>query len=264
MTQVRIGIGGWTYEPWRGGVFYPLGHPQKRELEYASRAVTAIEVNGTYYSSFKPDTFVKWAAEVPDDFVFAVKASRYATNRKRLDEGGESIARFLGQGIVELGPKLGPILWQLAHTKKFDADEIAGFLKLLPDTQDGVALRHAVQVRHDSFHVPEFVDLCRAAGVAIVHADSADYPVIADVTGDFIYARLENAEGRFAAGYAPATLDEWADAVGMWEKGGVPDGLPTFGTPASHQPRDVFVFMINGAKERAPAAAQALIERIRR
>lgn len=262
MTQIRIGIGGWTYEPWRGGTFYPEGLVQKRELEFASRAVTAIEVNGTYYSSFKPDTFVKWAAEVPDDFVFAVKASRYATNRKRLDEGAESIAKFLGQGITELGPKLGPILWQLANSKKFDADEIAGFLKLLPETQDGVALRHAVQVRHDSFHVSEFVDLCRAAGVAIVYADSADYPAIADVTGDFVYARLENAEGRFAAGYAPSKLDEWAEGVRVWAKGGVPEGLPTFGAPAEKRARDVFVFMINGAKEKAPAAAMALIERI--
>ena len=262
MTQIRIGIGGWTYEPWRGGTFYPEGLVQKRELEFASRAVTAIEVNGTYYSSFKPDTFVKWAAEVPDDFVFAVKASRYATNRKRLDEGAESIAKFLGQGITELGPKLGPILWQLANSKKFDADEIAGFLKLLPETQDGVALRHAVQVRHDSFHVSEFVDLCRAAGVAIVYADSADYPAIADVTGDFVYARLENAESRFTAGYASSKLDEWADAVRVWAKGGVPEGLPTFGAPAEKRARDVFVFMINGAKEKAPAAAMALIERI--
>ncbi|VXC44894.1 DUF72 domain-containing protein [Sphingomonas sp. AX6] len=264
MTHIRIGIGGWTYEPWRGGVFYPEGHPQRRELEYASRAVTAIEVNGTYYSSFKPDTFAKWAAEVPDDFVFAVKASRYATNRKRLDEGGESIAKFLGQGITELGPKLGPILWQLANTKKFDPDEIAGFLKLLPAKQDGVALRHAVQVRHDSFHVPEFVDLCRAAGVAIVYAESGDYPAIADVTGDFVYARLENAESRFAAGYAPSKLDEWADAAQVWAKGGVPDRLPVFGGAAEKRARDVFVFMINGAKEKAPAAAQALIERVKR
>lgn len=262
MSDIRIGIGGWTYEPWRGGNFYPQGHPQKRELEYASRAVTAIEVNGTYYSSFKPDTFAKWAAEVPDDFIFAVKASRYAVNRKRLDEGGESIAKFLGQGITELGSKLGPILWQLANTKKFDAAEIAGFLKLLPPKQDGVTLRHAVQVRHDSFHVPEFVDLCRAAGVAIVYADSADYPAIADVSGDFVYSRLENAEGRFAAGYAPSKLDEWADAVRVWAQGGMPEGLPTFGAAAEKRARDVFVFMINGAKEKAPAAAMALIERV--
>lgn len=263
MSNIRIGIGGWTYEPWRGGVFYPHGHPQKRELEYASRAVTGIEVNGTYYSSFKPDTFAKWAAEVPDDFVFAVKAARYAVNRKRLDEGGESIAKFLGQGVTELGTKLGPILWQLANTKRFDAAEIAGFLKLLPAKQDGVALRHAVQVRHDSFHVPEFVDLCREAGVAIVYADSAEYPAIADVSSDFIYARLENAEGRFAAGYAPSKLDAWADAVRVWAQGGVPEGLPTFGSPAEKRARDVFVFMINGAKEKAPTAAMALIERLK-
>ncbi len=262
MSDIRIGIGGWTYEPWRGGVFYPEKWPQKRELEYASRHVTAIEINGTYYSTFKPASFAGWAEVAPDDFVFAVKASRFCTNRKVLAEGGESIARFLGQGLTELGPKLGPILWQFMATKKFDADDFGAFLKLLPASQDGVALRHAVQVRHDSFHVPEFVALCRAAGVAIVYAKSDDYPAIADVTGDFVYARLETAVADEPAGYAPVELDRWAAVAKDWAAGAEPAGLPYAVNDAAKAPRDVFLFMISGAKERNPAAAQALIGRL--
>jgi uncharacterized protein YecE (DUF72 family) len=261
MAEIRIGIGGWTYEPWRG-TFFPEKWPQKRELEFASRALTAIEVNGTYYSGFKPATFASWAEVVPDDFVFTLKASRFCTNRKVLAEGGESVQRFVGQGIVELGPKLGPILWQFMATKKFDPQDFGAFLKLLPDAQDGVKLRHAVQVRHDSFHVPEFVDLCRTAGVAIVYAESPDYPAIADVTGDFVYARLENTVEQEPLGYSPAALDHWANVAKAWAAGDSPDGLPYFGDPAPKQPRDVFVFMISGAKVRAPAAAQALIARL--
>jgi uncharacterized protein YecE (DUF72 family) len=261
MTDIRIGIGGWTYEPWRG-TFFPEKWPQKRELEYASRQLTAIEVNGTYYSGFKPETFAGWAKVVPDDFVFTVKASRFCTNRKVLAEGGESIQRFVTQGIVELGPKLGPVLWQFMATKKFDADDFGGFLKLLPAKQDGVALRHAVQVRHDSFHVPEFVAMCRAAGVAIVYAESAEYPAIADVTADFVYARLENAVEEEPAGYTTAALDRWAKVAKDWAAGESPDGLPYVAESAAKAPRDTFVFMINGAKVRAPAAAQALIARL--
>lgn len=260
--MIRIGIGGWTYEPWRGGVFYPEGLAQRRELEFASRAVTMIEVNGTFYSSFKPDTFAKWAAETPDDFVFSLKASRYAVSRKRLDEAEESVARFVGQGITELGAKLGPILWQLAPTKTFDADEIRGFLALLPASHAGVRLRHAVQPRHESFRCAEFAKLARAAGVAIVTADSAKYPSLADLSGDFVYARLENAEARYTAGYAPTALDAWADVVRGWQKGIAAPAADLVAEPAPAGPRDVFVLMINGAKEKAPAAAQALIERI--
>lgn len=262
MSDIRIGIGGWTYEPWRSGVFYPERWPQKRELEYASRHVTAIEINGTYYSTFKPASFAGWAEVAPDDFVFAVKASRFCTNRKVLAEGGESITRFLGQGLSELGPKLGPILWQFMATKKFDAADFGAFLKLLPAKQDGVALRHAVQVRHDSFHVPEFVALCRAAGVAIVYAKSDDYPGIADVTGDFVYARLETAIADEPEGYAPAELDRWAAVAKEWAAGAEPAGLPYATNDAATAPRDVFLFMISGAKERNPAAAQALIGRL--
>ncbi len=266
MTQanIRIGIGGWTFEPWRG-TFFPEKWPQKRELEYAAGKMTAIEVNGTYYSGFKPATFEGWAKAVPDGFVFTLKASRFCTNRKILAEAGESAMRFVDQGIIELGDKLGPILWQFMATKKFDADDFSAFLKLLPARHGGIALRHAIQVRHESFAVPEFVALARAAGVAIVYADSAEYPAIADVTGDFVYARLENAQEEAVTGYTDAELDRWADAARAWAAGGQPDGLPYAAPePPKASPRDSFIFFINGAKVRAPAGALALIERVGR
>ncbi len=263
---IRIGIGGWTYEPWRG-TFYPDKWPQKRELEYAAGKLTAIEVNGTYYSGFKPAIFASWRNQVPDDFVFALKASRYCTNRKVLADAGESVERFIGQGIVELGDKLGPILWQFMATKKFDATDFSAFLTLLPAAKDGIALRHAVQVRHESFAVPEFVAMCRAEGVAIVYAHSDDYPAIADVTGEVVYARIETAVEDEPLGYSDAELDRWASAAATWQAGGQPDGLPYVGADAddSSSPakkRDVFLFFISGAKVRNPAAAQALLARI--
>ncbi len=262
MSIIRVGIGGWTYEPWRG-TFYPEKWPQKRELDYAATHVTAIEINGTYYGSQKPATFASWAKAVPDGFVFSLKASRYCTNRKVLADAGDSIAKFTGQGIAELGVRLGPILWQFMATKKFDADDFAAFLNLLPAKQDGLPLRHAVQVRHESFAVPEFVALCRDAGVAIVYAASAEYPAIADLTGHFVYARLEDAEERFVAGYAPTALDDWAAKARIWASGGRPEGLPYVedATPAKTA-RETFVFFINGAKVRAPQAAMALIDRL--
>ncbi|KQM30161.1 DUF72 domain-containing protein [Sphingomonas sp. Leaf10] len=262
-APIRIGIGGWTFAPWRGS-FYPEKLPQKRELEYASHALTAIEINATYHGTQKPASFANWAATAPDGFVFAVKASRFCTNRKVLAEAEESIAKFVGSGITELGDKLGPILWQFMATKKFDADDFAAFLALLPATHAGVNLRHAVQVRHDSFHVPEFVAMARKAGVAIVHADAAEYPAIADVTGDFVYARLENAVENVATGYDDAALDRWGEAARTWASGGTPDGLPYADpTVPPEKPRETFIFFINGAKVRAPAGAQALIERIK-
>ncbi|MES2337965.1 MAG: DUF72 domain-containing protein [Pseudomonadota bacterium] len=260
--NIRVGIGGWTYEPWRGGVFYPEKWPIKRELEYAAGRLTAIEVNGTYYSGFKPATFANWRDATPDGFVFALKASRFCTNRRILADAGESVMRFVGQGIVELGDKLGPILWQFMATKTFDTEDFGAFLKLLPAAHDGIALRHAVQVRHDSFAVPEFVAMCRAAGVAIVYAQSDDYPGLADVTGDFVYARLETAVADEPAGYAPAELDRWAVTARDWAAGLEPDGLPYVTRAATPAPRDTFLFFIGGAKERNPAAAQALIGRL--
>lgn len=261
---IRVGIGGWTYEPWRGGVFYPQGLAQKRELEHAASVMTAIEINGTYYSSFKPASFETWAKAVPDGFVFTAKASRYVTNRKVLAEAGESIERFLGQGITALGDKLGPILWQFMATKKFDADDFGAFLKLLPAAQDGVKLRHAVHVRHESFRDPAFVAMARAAGVAIVNAWSDDYPGLGDVSGDFVYARFENAVADEPQGFPTETLDRFADWARAWAAGKLAGDLPLAGDAAPKHPRDVFAFMINGAKERAPAAAQELIERVER
>ncbi|WP_445191163.1 DUF72 domain-containing protein [Sphingomonas sp. Tas61C01] len=261
---IRVGIGGWSFAPWRDS-FYPPKWPQKRELEYAASKLTAIEVNGTFYSGFKPATFAGWAESVPDGFVFALKASRYCTTRKILAEAGDSIERFVGQGIVELGDKLGPILWQFAGTKKFDPDDMRAFLALLPARHAGVALRHAVHVRHDSFAVPEFIAMARAAGVAIVFADSTDYPAIADVTADFMYARLEAGIEEHATGYDAAALDRWADAARAWSEGGAPPGLPYVEeTPPAKKARDTFVFFISGAKVRAPHGAMALIERVAR
>jgi uncharacterized protein YecE (DUF72 family) len=262
--RIRVGIGGWTYAPWRDGTFFPEKWPVKRELEYASRKLTAIEVNGTYYSGFKPPTFAKWRDETPEGFVFTLKASRFCTNRKVLATAEESIGRFVTQGVTELGDKLGPILWQFMATKKFDPEDFKAFLALLPAAQDGLPLRHALEVRHESFNHPDFVRMCRAAGVALVIADSAKYPTLADVTGDFIYARLEDARAEVETGYTPDELDRWARVAKRWAEGHQPDGL-AYADRANHkggQARDVFVFMINGAKERAPAAAMALIERV--
>jgi uncharacterized protein YecE (DUF72 family) len=262
--RIRVGIGGWTFEPWRGP-FYPVGWPKARELEYASTHVTAIEINGTFYSSQKPATWADWAKRTPDDFVFAIKASRFCVNRRVLCEGAESIDKFINQGLVELGPKLGPILWQFAATKKFDPDDIAGFLEMLPKSVGGIGLRHAIEPRHESFRHPALVEIARKAGVAIVFADDADkYPQFADLTTDFVYARLQNQREEEPTGYAPVELDRWAETAKAWATGAAPDGYAYI---KSHEPggetrRDVFVFMINGAKVRAPAAAMGLIERL--
>jgi len=256
-----VGIGGWTYEPWRDN-FFPKGLAQARELEYAASKVTAIEINGTYYGSQSPATFAKWAKAVPDGFIFTAKASRFCTNRKVLADSGESIAKFVGQGITELGDKLGPILWQFMPTKKFDPDDFGAFLALLPDRHDGLKLRHVIEVRHESFETPEFVALARKYGVAIVFADKEGYPTIADLTADFVYARLQDAKAEIATGYDAKALDRWAKVVDHWRGGTSPEGLPYLAEKPKASPRETFVFMINGAKERAPAAALALLERL--
>ncbi|WP_448951600.1 DUF72 domain-containing protein [Labrys neptuniae] len=261
--QIRVGIGGWTFEPWRGS-FYPATLAQKRELEYASRQVTAIEINGTYYGSQKPESFAKWHAETPDDFVFAMKANRFATNKRVLSEAGKSIEMFIGSGIVELKSKLGPINWQFMPTKKFDPADFEGFLKLLPKSHEGHALRHVVEVRHDSFNVPEFIDLVRAYEVGIVLTDKASFPHIHDVTAPFVYARLQAASEDEELGYSAAALDKWAERAKQWAKGGEPADLATTSDKKAPQAagRDVFVFMINGFKPKAPTAAKAMIERL--
>ena len=259
--MIRVGIGGWIFEPWRG-TFFPKGLPKTRELHYASRAVTTIEINSTYYSAQKPETFPKWAEQTPDDFVFSVKASRFATNRRVLAEAGLSVERFVTGGITELKTKLGPILWQFAPTKKFDAEDFEAFLKLLPKEQDGVRLRHAVELRHESFGCPEFMALAKTYGAAVVVADSAKYPLFADVTADFVYARLQDAQAKIATGYAPKDIAKWAKHAQDWAEGRDAEGLPRCGAAAAKKKRDVFVYMINGAKERAPAAAQALLAKL--
>ena len=264
MTQapIRIGIGGWTFEPWRG-TFYPEGLAQKKELEYAARQLSAIEINGTYYSTFKPQTFEGWAKAVPDGFVFTVKGSRFCTNRKVLAEAGESVQRFVDQGLTALGDRLGPIFWQFMATKKFDAADFQAFLDLLPREADGLALRHAVQVRHESFAVPEFVAMCRRAGVAIVYADSPQYPAIADVTGDFVYARLEAGVDENPYCYPEADFPRWTEAAKAWASGERPGGLPYVeDRDPPETPRETFVFFIHGGKVRAPAAAQELMRRL--
>ena len=260
MTQpIHVGIGGWDYDPWRGA-FYPAGLAKTKQLHFASRQVTAIEVNATYYKLQRPELYERWAADVPDGFVFTIKGSRFCTNRKVLGDGGDAIDRFCAQGFTCLGPKLGPILWQLADTKKFDVEDMARFLDLLPRERDGIALQHAVEARHQSFADPRFVALARDAGVAICLDDAAAYPMIADATADFAYARLMSASEEEPAGYPPDILDRWAARARAWSQG-APDDLPRL-TPEPRRPRETFLFMINGAKVRAPAAAQALLARL--
>jgi uncharacterized protein YecE (DUF72 family) len=261
--RIYTGIGGWTYEPWRG-VFYPKGLPHARELEYAAQHLTSIEVNGTFYRTQSPKTFRSWADQVPEDFVFSLKGTRYAVNRRVLGEAGDSITRFLESGVAELGKHLGPLLWQFAPTKKFDEADFGAFLELLPDTFDGQRMRHVVEVRHDSFKTPQFIALLRKFSIPVVFAEHASYPAIADVTGDFIYARLQKGEEKLNAGYPPKALDQWATRAKAWAQGGEPADLPHVdATNAKTAPRDVFIYFIHEAKVRAPAAAMALIERLK-
>ncbi|MBA4794276.1 MAG: DUF72 domain-containing protein [Phenylobacterium sp.] len=259
---VRAGIGGWTFEPWRG-VFYPKGLRQADELAYAAQHLPVIEINSTYYSSQKPESFAKWAAATPEGFVFTLKASRFCTNRKVLAQAGESIARFLNQGIAELGDRLGPILWQFMATKKFDAADFEAFLDLLPGDLEGRPLRHAVEVRHESFGDPAFLAMCRARNVAVCLTEHAEFPMIADPTADFVYARLMAGSDAIETGYEPAALDAWADRLRVYARGDRPDDLPMVEAVApGGGPRDVFAFFISEGKVRAPAAAQALMRRI--
>ena len=261
--SIRVGIGGWTYAPWRGS-FYPPGLAQTAELAHASRQLTAIEINSTYHGTQRRSSFAKWRDATPEGFVFSLKASRYATQRRVLAEAGESIERFVGSGIAELGPKLGPIVWQLPPTHRYDADDLAAFFGLLPRDAEGVPLRHAIEVRHASFETTGFVDLARRHGIAIVFTDAEQFPSIADLTADFVYARLMRSSAELEQGYAPEALDAIAATARAWAAGAQPVNLAYVDASRSGpaQPRDAYVYFINGAKEKAPAAATALLRRL--
>jgi uncharacterized protein YecE (DUF72 family) len=265
--RIHIGIGGWTFEPWRG-VFYPEGLAHAKELAYAGEHLTSIEVNGTFYRSQTPATFRKWASEVPQGFVFALKGPRFATNRRVLKEAGDSIKRFLDSGVTELGAHLGPLLWQFAPTKKFDPADFGGFLELLPDKYNGHTIRHVVEVRHDSFSTPEFTALLRTFNMPVVFTDHARYPNIADITGGFVYARLQRGKDTIVTAYPQDDIDAWAQRLQSWADGGAPDDLPLVEAAqnrasAKSGPRDVFAYVIHEGKVRAPAGAMALIEKLR-
>lgn len=261
-ANIRVGIGGWTYAPWRG-TFYPEDLTQARELEYASRNLTSIEINGTFYGSQKPSSYEKWYQETPDDFVFSLKAPRYATNRKVLAEAGETIERFFASGVLLLKQKLGAINWQFAPTKKFDHEDFEAFLKLLPESIEGQKLRHAVEVRNDTFKSPEFIALARKYKVAIVLAGDSEYPQIADLTAPFVYARIMGTTDKQAKGYSAKALDTWAERARQLAAGSTPDDLETCAEPpAKAAAHDVYLYVISGFKERNPAAAMALIGKL--
>lgn len=244
--RVRIGIGGWTFPPWRG-TFYPEKLPHKQELEYASRELGVIEINATFYSRQSPKSWATWEKVAPEGFQYAIKGSRFCTMRSRLSEGAEGIGNFFAQGLVALGPKLGPIMWQFAHFRKFDHDDIAGFIDLLPEQLEGIPLRHAIEPRHESFRDEKFLGLCRARNIAVVLEDSDKYPAIEADTADFAYARFQRMSEDIPAGYDDDALDGFAAKARAWQ----------------NQGRDAYILMINGAKVRAPAAALALQERLR-
>jgi uncharacterized protein YecE (DUF72 family) len=258
---IRVGVGGWDYDPWRQS-FYPPRLGKAKQLEHMAGRLTAVEINATYYKLQSPELFERWARAVPDDFRFAVKGSRFCSNRKILGEAGESVERFCAQGLAELGDKLGPILWQFMATKRFEPDDFRAFLALLPRTIAGVPLRHAVEPRHESFRDAEFVAMARSAGVAIAFADSDEFPCLADLSGDFAYARLQRSRERIAKGYKAGELKRWAEVAKSWARGESPEGFAYAAEPEPPRAREVFVFFVSGAKERNPAAAEALIQRL--
>lgn len=261
-SRIRVGVGGWTYVPWRGGMFYPVGLVQRRELEYASRQLTSIEVNGTYYGAQKPATYAKWRDETPDGFVFSAKAPQRIMESKALSKTGHQIEDFIG-GIVELGGKLGPLVWQFDKGKRIDAAEFEAFVGLLPSEQAGRKLRHVLDVRDPAFVDKDYLALARKHGMATVFTDSTEHPSFADLTADFVYARLMRSQAGIETGYPSAELGKWAERTVLWSEGGDPADLPHLeaNTPAK-RPRDVFLYFISSAKERNPAAAMALLKRL--
>jgi uncharacterized protein YecE (DUF72 family) len=265
-SPIRVGIGGWTFAPWRNN-FYPSKLPQRRELEFASRQLSAIEVNGTYYGAQKPATYAKWRNETPDGFVFSLKAPRYTTDRKTLADAGKTIDDFIFGGLAELGDRLGPILWQLQPSKAFVRSDLAAFFDLLPRSLDGYPLRHVLEVRHDSFMCDEYIELARKHRIPTVFTDSPKFPSFADVTGDFVYARLMRSLAKAKTGYSGADLDAWAQRARIWSEGGNPTDLPYIRKAMAKAPkkpklRDVYIYFISAAKKRNPAAAGALLQRL--
>jgi uncharacterized protein YecE (DUF72 family) len=270
---IYIGIGGWTFEPWRG-LFYPAGLPHAKELAYAAGRLTSIEVNGTFYRTQTPATFRKWASEVPSGFKFSLKGPRFAVNRRVLREAGDSIKRFLDSGVTGLGDKLGPLLWQFAPTKKFEASDFGGFLELLPDRYDGHVLRHVIEVRHDSFCSGEFIALLRKFDTPVVYTDHVKYPNIADLTGNFVYARLQRGKDAAPTAYPKKEIEAWAARLKDWAAGKEPVDLPRVAAssaakssakagPREGFAREVFAYVIHEGKIRAPAGAMALIEALK-
>ena len=285
--QVRIGISGWTYKPWRG-VFYPQGLAHKRELQYASAQFDSIEINGTFYGLQRPSSFESWAAETPGNFAFAIKGSRYITHMLRLRNAEAALANFFASGVLKLGQKLGPILWQFPASFRFDLGVFESFLQLLPTDMDGVAdlarrhdprldgrafvdaiakcpVRHAVEIRHESFVTPAFTQLLRRYNVALVCADAVEWPLLMDVTADFVYCRLHGSKELYVSGYEADAIDEWAHRVVAWATGkGNVEGR--YADPANNaaigKQRDVYVYFDNDAKVRAPFDAIDLKRRV--
>ncbi|WP_430536787.1 DUF72 domain-containing protein [Dyella japonica] len=261
-SRIRTGIGGWNFAPWRNN-FYPAGLVQRRELEFASRHLRAIEINGTYYGAQKPATYAKWASETPDGFIFSLKAPRYVTEGKRLADAGRGIDGFVYGGLAEFGDRLGPVLWQFTPSRAFDAGDLAAFLDLLPRELNGQPMRHVLEVRHRSFLDERYVELARSYRIPTVFTDSPQYPSLADLTGDFAYARLMRSESHLESGYATADLDAWSTRAHAWANGQDLPELPHSATPREPQAsRDVFIYFISSAKERNPAAAMALQQRV--
>jgi uncharacterized protein YecE (DUF72 family) len=283
--EVRIGLSGWLYKSWRGR-FYPKGLPHKRELAHVASVFPTVEINGTFYSMQRPDSFGRWSELTPDDFVFAVKGPRFLTHMKRLNDPVAPLGNFLASGVLRLGPKLGPILWQLPPNFRFDRDKLDAFFRLLPrDTKAAAAcgrrhdhrlkarawlragprpqrIRHALEVRHESFCVPAFIELLRKHDIALVCADTVDWPLLMDLTSDFVYCRLHGSRELYRSGYGAAELARWARRIRAWR-----DGKPmrdgTFvGPPAELQPRDVYVYFDNTDKLMAPRDAQMLMRRL--
>jgi uncharacterized protein YecE (DUF72 family) len=285
-SQIRVGISGWRYDGWRGA-FYPEDLPQRRELEFAAQHFNSIELNGTFYSMQRPKSFQQWSGETPDDFVFSIKGPRFITHMRQLQNVETPLANFLAQGLLRLGRKLGPILWQFPPSFRFDAQLLEGFFSLLPRThkqaaayarqrdqwmesrswfevEEDLPLRHAVEIRNKSFAVPEYIALLRKYGVALVVADTVDWPRLMDITSDFVYCRLHGSEKLYVSGYDPPAIDAWAHRIIAWSQGGeVTDGTHASEDPAQKsESRDVFVYFDNDAKVRAPADAISLRKRL--